>query len=188
MRLQKIPRSLEVGALISYDIQGPYSIAGLSNSGHENQRYVLTFGDYRSKLTYSVTMAKRDEAFEQIKKFITYWNSSIKTRLKHFHTDGGKELIANNVETYLSQHNIKLTHTSAGTPQLNGLVERRQHTVYLSAVAMLHTARLPELLWPYAIVWASIIDQVSPTHISGIFLKRGLPGERGNPKHLEKCC
>ena len=49
-------------------------------------------------------MAKRDEAFEQIKKFITYWNSHIKTKLKHFHTDGGKELIANNVETYLSQH------------------------------------------------------------------------------------
>jgi|OM-RGC.v1.039772392 hypothetical protein len=24
--------------------------------------------------------------------------------------------------------------------------------------------------------------------LGGIFLKRGLPGERGNPKHLEKCC
>lgn len=84
------------------------------------------------------------------------------------HTDGGKELISHGVEKVLSNELIKLTHTSAGTPQLNGLAERRQHTVYLSAVAMLHSSRLPEKLWPYAIQWASTIDKVTPTNISTV--------------------
>jgi hypothetical protein len=168
MRRQIHSSQLRPGSLISFDILGPYSVPGLSSTGTETLRYVITFCDFKSKYTHSYCMAKRDEALQKIEEFITHWKAQIGLPIRHMHTDGGKELISHGVEKVLSNEFIKLTHTSAGTPQLNGLAERRQHTVYLSAVAMLHSSRLPEKLRPYVIQWASTIDKVTPTNISTV--------------------
>ena len=55
------------------------------------------------------------------------------------------------------KHNIKNKYTAPYTPQQNGVAERKWRTMFNVARCMLHDAKLPRNIWPYAIATNSYV-------------------------------
>jgi hypothetical protein len=68
-------------------------------------------------------------------------------RLKHFHSDGGSELIREPVCTFLHANVITTSHTPRDTPEMNSLLERKVRDLKERVMSMLLHSTLPVSFW-----------------------------------------
>ena len=88
-------------------------------------KYVLGITDHAIKYNWVYLMRERSEAFLCIKFF-----AEVKLRvhgclIKHYHADGGKELISKSEITPLRNLGTTFTWSPAVTAELNGVSERK---------------------------------------------------------------
>ena len=67
-------------------------------------KYVLGITDHATKYSWVYPMKERSEAFVHLKDFIEVKLKIYGQSMRHYHADGGKELISKAVINLLSQH------------------------------------------------------------------------------------
>ena len=92
-------------------------------------KYILGITDRATKYTWVYPMKERSEAFLCI-KFL----AEVKLRvhgcsIKHYHADGGNNLISKSVINLLRNLGATFTWSPADTPALNGVSERKFKTL-----------------------------------------------------------
>ena len=76
-------------------------------------------------------------------------------KLLHYNENGGAEQIDQKLKSYLRQaFDTKITWSSADTPELNSILERKFRTLGELTLAMLAVSGLPKLFWWDAYVCA----------------------------------
>ncbi|VFQ85200.1 unnamed protein product [Cuscuta campestris] len=75
--------------------------------------------------------------------------------IKTLRSDRGGEYLSLEFDDYLKEHGILSQHTPPGTPQLNGVSERRNRTLLDMVRSMISLTTLPESFWGYALKTAA---------------------------------
>jgi hypothetical protein len=83
--------------------------------------------------------------------------------LRHFHSDGGSELIAKELLQLLHAKHVNTSHSPRDTPQMNSISERRTRTIKEKTLCLLLRASPPVAFWWWALQTAVFIINRLPT-------------------------
>ncbi|GJV57556.1 retrovirus-related pol polyprotein from transposon TNT 1-94 [Tanacetum coccineum] len=104
------------------------------------------------------------ETPEIIKKFIAQVQLNFNVKIQKVRTDNGTEFKNAILQAHYEKLGIMQQFSIARTPQQNGMVERRNHTLVEVARTMLIFSRSPEFLWAEAISIACFTQNQSLIH------------------------
>jgi hypothetical protein len=132
--------------LVHSDLAGPMQTKSIQGSS-----YIATFVDDHSRHTVVYFLKTKNQFAAALQKFLSWAETQTSDKLHALHSDRGGEYMAANVQDILSQRGIEHRLTMPGSPQQNGKAERFNRTIMDKAMAMLHTASLPNGFWEYAV-------------------------------------
>jgi hypothetical protein len=112
-------------------------------------RYALHAIDHASKLSWVYPLKTREtkELLPVVRRFVEEDLPKHSIVLRHFHSDGGSELIAKELLQYLHAKHINTSHSPRDTPQMNSISERRTRTIKEKMLYMFLRASLPVAFW-----------------------------------------
>lgn len=155
---QKSTRSKEVLGLIHSDLCGPMEIDSIGGA-----RYVLTFIDDKTRMTFVSFLKTKDEVFHKFVQFKVYIEKQTGKSIKAIRSDRGKEYVNQQMIEYFHKHGLHHQKTVAYSPEQNGIAERCNRTLVERARALLCQANLDSKLWAEAIYTAVYCKNRSPT-------------------------
>jgi transposase InsO family protein len=88
---------------------------------------------------------------------------SLKIHLKHFHSNGGAELIAQDTLSFLHSSGATTSHSPRDTPQMNSVTERWVRSRKEKVMCMLLRSSLPVAFWWFAVECAAYLLNRIPT-------------------------
>ena len=144
--------------LVHTDVCGPMSTQ--EKGGYE---YFITFTDDYSRYGYVYLMRRKSKAFEKFKEFRAEVENQLGKRIKAIRSDRGGEYLLRDFKDYLTQNGIVSQLTAPGTPQQNGVAERRNRTLLEMVRSMMSYSTLPVSFWGYALKIAMHILNLVPS-------------------------
>nr|GFD05629.1 putative ribonuclease H-like domain-containing protein [Tanacetum cinerariifolium] len=122
--------------LLHMDLYGPMRVASVNG-----KKYILVIVDDYSQFTWVKCLKSKDEAPDFIIKFLKMIQVQIKTYAHQIKTDNGTEFINQTLREYYMKVGISYETSVARSPQQNGIVERRNHTLIEATRTMLIYAK-----------------------------------------------
>src|SRR6187200_2481803 len=132
--------------IIHTDVCGPMSVE--DRGGY---RYFLTFTDDLSRYGYIYLMKHKSETFEKFKEFQSEVENHRYKKIKFLRSNRGGEYLSYEFGLHLKQCGIVSQLTPPGTPQHNGVSERRNRTLLDMVRSMMSLTDLPLSFWGYAL-------------------------------------
>ena len=117
-------RATDLLELIHSDVCGP-----MSHTAHSGFSYFVTFTDDKSRYGYIYLMRYKSETFEKFKEFRNEVEKQTEKFIKCLRSDRGGEYLSVEFTDYLKDNGIIAQYTPPGTPQHNGVSERRNRTL-----------------------------------------------------------
>src|SRR5215216_6277808 len=115
--MERVTDLLEI---IHTDVCGPMSVEVCGG-----YRYFVTFTDDFSRYGYIYFMKHKSETFEKFKEFQNEVENHRNRKIKFLRSDHGGEYLSYEFSTHMKDCGIGSQLTLAGTPQCNGVSERR---------------------------------------------------------------
>nr|GEU59438.1 retrovirus-related Pol polyprotein from transposon TNT 1-94 [Tanacetum cinerariifolium] len=131
------------------------------------KKYILVIVDDYSQFTWVKFLRSKDETPEVIIKFIQQIQVSLNKTVRYARIDNGKEFVNHTLTEYYERIGIFHQNTVPRTPQQNGVVERRNHTLVEVARTMLILSKASMFLWAEAVATAT--DKFRPRSKSGSY-------------------
>ncbi|CAL9026013.1 unnamed protein product, partial [Prunus brigantina] len=137
------------------DICGPFDAPSFTG-----EKYFITFIDDFSRYGYAYLLKEKSEAVNILEVFITEVERQLDKKVKIVRSDRGGEFYGKYNESgqcpgpfakLLEKHGICAQYTMPGTPQQNGVAERRNRTLMDMVRSMLSNSSLPIFLWMHAL-------------------------------------
>nr|GEZ36855.1 hypothetical protein [Tanacetum cinerariifolium] len=135
--------------LLHIDLCGLMRVASING-----KKYILVIVDDYSRFTWVKCLWSKDEAPDFIIKFLKMIQVRSKTPVRRIKTDNGTEFVNQTLREYYETVGISHETSIASSPQQNGVVERRNHTLIEAAHTMLIYAKAPLFLWVEAVATA----------------------------------
>lgn len=151
-------RATELLALVHTDVCGPFG-----TSARGGYSYFITFTDDYSRYGYVFLMRHKSESLEKFKEFQSEVENQLEKKIKALRSDRGGEYLSNEFKDHLKQCGIIPQLTPPGTPQWNGVSERRNRTLLDMVRSMMSRAELPLSFWGYALETAAFTLNRVPT-------------------------
>ena len=148
---KKGKRTSDLLALIHTDVCGP-----MSTCTRNGDRYFITFTDDYSRYGYVYLMRHKSESFEKFKEFKTEVENQLNKSIKALRSDRGGEYFSYEFTMYLKECGIVSQLTPPGTPQWNGISERRNRTLLDMVRSMMSNTTLPKMFWGHALETAAL--------------------------------
>ena len=126
-------------------------------------RYSLTFTDDLSRYGYIYLMKHKSETFEKFKEFQSEVENPRNKKIKFLRSDRGGEYLSYEFGLHLKQCEIVSQLTPSGTPQCNGVSERRNRTLLDMVRSMMSLTDLPLSFWGYALETIAITLNRAPS-------------------------
>ncbi|WJX96077.1 hypothetical protein P8452_77325 [Trifolium repens] len=143
-------RANDLLALIHTDVCGPLNIPARGGF-----TYFITFTDDFSRYGYVYLMKHKSESFEKFKEFKNEVQNQLGKNIKTLRSDRGGEYLSQEFNDYLKECGIVSQLTPPGTPQWNGVSERRNRTLLDMVRSMMSHADLPNSFWGHALLTAA---------------------------------
>ncbi|GJV69928.1 retrovirus-related pol polyprotein from transposon TNT 1-94 [Tanacetum coccineum] len=118
------------------------------------KKYSLVIVDDYSRFTWVKCLKSKDEAPDFIIKFLKMIQVRFKVHVQQIRTDNGSEFVNQTLREYYENVGISHETSVSRSPQQNGVVERRNHTLIEAARTMLIYAKAPLFLWAEAVATA----------------------------------
>ncbi|KAD5802565.1 hypothetical protein E3N88_13925 [Mikania micrantha] len=151
-------RAKDLLGIIHSDVCGPFK--PISRNG---ERYFITFTDDYSRYGYVYLLRHKDEAFETFKIFKNEVKNQLNKSIKILRTDRGGEYLSDAFQEHLRSCGIISQLSPPGTPQHNGVSERRNRTLLDMVRSMMARSTLPLSFWGFALLSAARILNMAPT-------------------------
>ena len=105
----------------------------------EGCQYVFFIVDHATKMRWVYPLKTRESKFilSHLTTFVNEVLPSLNIRLRHFHSDGGAELVAADVLTFLHKSGVTTSHSPRDTPQMNSITERWVRSLKKKVLCML---------------------------------------------------
>ena len=108
-------------------------------------------------------MKHKSESFEKFKEFCNEVEKQTRKCIKVLRSDRGGEYFLDQFNDHLKDNGIISQLTPLGTPQHNGVDERRNRTLLDMVCKMMSMSELPISVWGYALETAVYILNRVPT-------------------------
>ena len=108
-------------------------------------------------------MKHKSEAFENFKEYRNEIEKQIGKVIKTLRLDRCGEYLSGESQSYLKKNGIVSQWTPPGTPELNGVSERRNRTLLDMVRSMVSYTDLPISLWGYALLTATYVLNRAPS-------------------------
>jgi transposase InsO family protein len=131
-------RATQLLELVHTDVCGP--MATQARGGYS---YFITFTDDLSRFGYVYLMKYKSEAFDKFKEYRAEVEKQTGKSIKTLRSDRGGEYLSREFLDYLKECGIVSEWTPPGTPQHNGVAERRNRTLLDMMRSMLSFTDLP---------------------------------------------
>ena len=128
--------------------------ATLSVEARGGYRYFMTVTDDLSRYGYIYLMKHKSEIFENFKEFQIEVENHRNKKIKFLCSDHGGEYLSYEFGLYLKQ---------CGTPQRNGVSERRNRTLLDMVQSTMSLTDLPLSFWSYALETAAFTLNRAPS-------------------------
>nr|GEX23067.1 hypothetical protein [Tanacetum cinerariifolium] len=128
--------------LLHMDLCGPMRVESVNG-----KKYILIIIDDYSRFTWVKFLRSKDETPDFIFKFLKMIQVRLKVPVRRIRTDNGTEFVNQTLRDYYEDVGISHETSVARSPQQNGVVERRNHTLIEAACTMLIYAQAPLFLW-----------------------------------------
>ncbi|KAD6118913.1 hypothetical protein E3N88_10184 [Mikania micrantha] len=151
-------RAKDLLGIIHSDVCGPFK--PMTRNG---ERYFITFTDDYSRYGYVYLLRHKHESFEMFKIFKNEVENQLNKTVKILRTDRGGEYLSSEFQEYLRSCGIVSQLTPPGTPQHNGVSERRNRTLLDMVRSMMARSTLPLSFWGFALLSAARILNMAPT-------------------------
>nr|GEW32871.1 retrovirus-related Pol polyprotein from transposon TNT 1-94 [Tanacetum cinerariifolium] len=135
--------------LLHMDLCGPLRVASVNE-----KKYILVIIDDYSRFTWVKCLRSKEEAPYFIIKFLKMIQVRLKTPVRRIRTYNGTEFLNQTLRKYYEKVGISHETSVARSPQQNGVVERRNHTLIKVARTMLIYANAPLFLWVESVATA----------------------------------
>ncbi|GJU83530.1 retrovirus-related pol polyprotein from transposon TNT 1-94 [Tanacetum coccineum] len=156
------PSTNEKLQMLHMDLCGPMRVESINK-----KRYILVIVDDYSRFTWVKSLRTKDEAPEIIIKILKQAQVSLNATVRYLCTDNGTEFINQTLRNYKEEVEI-IHHTStARTPQQNGVVKRRNHTLVEAARTMLIFSKSLLFLWAKVVATAYRKPELKYLHVFG---------------------
>ncbi|KAI5339875.1 hypothetical protein L3X38_019148 [Prunus dulcis] len=174
--------------LIHTDICGPFP-----NPTHEGFNYFITFTDDFSRYGYIYLIKEKSSALDKFKIYKAEVENQLNLKIKVVRSDRGGEYYGRFDETgrnpgpfakFLQEEGIIAQYTNPGTPQQNGISERRNRTLKDMIRSMMSCTNLPIFLWGEALKTANYILNRTPTKSINRIPYEVWNGRKPSIKHL----
>nr|GEV62720.1 retrovirus-related Pol polyprotein from transposon TNT 1-94 [Tanacetum cinerariifolium] len=132
--------------LLHMDLCGPMRVESVNR-----KKYILVIVDDYSRFTWVKFLRSKDETPDFIIKFLKMIHVRLKVPVHRIRTDNGTEFVNQMLRDYYEEVGISHETSVARSPQQNGVVERRNHTLIEVARTMLIYAQAPLFLWAEAV-------------------------------------
>ena len=144
--------------LVHTDVCGPINVQ--ARGGYE---YFVTFTDDYSRYGYIYLMRQKSETFTKFREYKAEAEKQLGLHIKELRSDRGGEYLSGEFKSYLTQEGIVSQLSAPGTPQKNGVAERRNRTLQDMVRSMLSYSSLPISFWGYAIETAMYLLNLVPS-------------------------
>ena len=111
----------------------------------------ITFSDDYSRFGYVYLMKRKSETFEKFKELRAEVENQLGKRIKAIRSNHSGEYLLRDIKDYLTENGIISQLTAPGTPQQNGVVERRNRTLSVMVRSMMSYSTLQIFFWGYAL-------------------------------------
>ncbi|KAJ9545769.1 hypothetical protein OSB04_025476 [Centaurea solstitialis] len=135
--------------LLHMDLCGPMRVQSING-----RKYVLVIVDDFSRYTWVNFLRSKDGASDIIISFIRNVQVRLQLPIQVIRTDNGTEFKNHKLDSFLDSVGTTHTFSAARTPQQNGVVERKNHTLVEAARTMLAFSKLPLHFWAEAVASA----------------------------------
>ena len=160
------PASPHIFYKIHVDLKGPFK-----HTVWGGFRYSLTVVDDYSRKVWSILLRNKGEATDELIKLIYITVKRIEKPLKTIQCDGGGEFMNQTLDTFCQHTGIEKIATPRQEPNLNGVAERYNRTIFEKAYTLLTAAsRFLNKHWlSYAIEVATFLINNTPnSHLDSI--------------------
>ncbi|KAJ9539041.1 hypothetical protein OSB04_031774 [Centaurea solstitialis] len=149
-------RANELLRIVHTDVCGPFS-----HEAREGYRYFISFTDDFSRYGYVYLIRQKSEAFERFKEFQNEVQNQLDRKIKFLRSDRGGEYQSQEFDNHLMECGIVSQLTPPYTPQMNGVSERRNRTLFDMVRTMMCRSSLPVSFWRHALeTTAHILNRV----------------------------
>ncbi|CAM9512630.1 unnamed protein product, partial [Ectocarpus fasciculatus] len=152
-----VPKCLTVRRVVT-DLKGPIGVSGV-----RKENYFQLFTEEDTKYRVCKLMGAKSEALANLKEYVEVDLASEGQKLLEYHSDAAPELISRDTVTFLAGKGCRVSYSPPYTPELNGIAERSNRTIWESAYAMWLASVLPATFWTYAVLYATVIANSLPT-------------------------
>ncbi|KAK8652409.1 hypothetical protein V6N13_061427 [Hibiscus sabdariffa] len=146
----KSERASDLLGLIHSDVCGP-----MNTQARGGFHYFITFTDDFSRYGYIYLMSHKSEALENFKEFRNEVQNQHGKSIKALRSDRGGEYLRHEFDELLKECGIVSQLTPPGTPQWNGISERRNQTLLDMVRSMMSHSDLPISFWGHALETAA---------------------------------
>jgi transposase InsO family protein len=126
-------------------------------------RYVLTFIDEFSRKSWVYFLKHKSETFDIFRKFKQKVEAQLDKMLACLRTDRGGEYMSSKFFNYCKTQCIHKQLTASHIPHQNGISERKNRSLLLTARSLLFGSSLPTYLWKEAGRTANYLSNKIPT-------------------------
>ncbi|GJR39326.1 retrovirus-related pol polyprotein from transposon TNT 1-94 [Tanacetum coccineum] len=135
--------------LLHMDLCGPMRVASING-----KKYILVIVDDYSRYTWTLFLRSKDETPKVLKDFLTMIQRNLQAQVISVRTDRGTKFLNKTLHAYFKEEGIEHQTSTPRTPEQNGVVERRNHTLVEAARTMLSASKLPLSFWAEAVATA----------------------------------
>jgi hypothetical protein len=141
--------------LVHMDIWGPISVPSMLG-----YKYFLIVVDDKSRYTWLYFMKFKSETASIIKSFVSMAKTQFNKLVKCIRSDNGTEFL---LKEFYADNGIIHQTSCVGTPQQNGIVERKHQHILAVTRALLFQSKLSNVFWAHAASHAIHIINRLPT-------------------------
>ena len=144
--------------LVHTDVCGPMLVQ--VRGGYE---YFVTFTDDYSRYGFVYLKLQKSKTFDKFREYKAKEEKQLGVNIKQLRFDQGGEYLSGEFKFYLTQEGIVSQLSTPGTPQQNGVLERRNRTLRDMVRLMLSYSSLPISFWRYALETATYSLNLIPS-------------------------
>jgi hypothetical protein len=146
--------------IVHSDVWGPASLESF-----DGYKYYVTFIDDFTRITFVYLLKFKHEVFKCFEDFHKLVTNHFSSKICILRSDNGTEYTSNIMTKYLSDQGIMHQTSCVGTPQQNGIAERKNRDLLEKTRALMLQTNVPKRFWSQAIQTAAYIINRLPSSV-----------------------
>ncbi|KAK8957728.1 hypothetical protein KSP39_PZI001284 [Platanthera zijinensis] len=162
------------------DVWGPAPTSSI-----DGFRFYLIIVDECSRFSWYFPLRRKSEVGLLFIQFIKLMEKQLDKTVKFVQTDGGGEFMSHTLQEFFLSHGISHLVSCPGTPEQNGLAERKHRHIVETGLTLMAHGQTPKQFWNHAFSTAVyLINRLPTTTVNGRSPFEALFGTRPSYDHL----